>query len=87
MKKAKGPPFENNLRQRVPPMVLKFEISRAKGGPFTVIFFQRGYPFEISKNEDFGKIFCCNFSKNSEILRIFLRFQLSKCILTWIHRE
>ena len=59
-------------------MVLIFEISRAKGGPFSVNFFQRGYPFEISKNEDFGKIFCCNFKKNSEILRIFFTFSVVK---------
>ena len=33
LKFQKGTPFEKKLRQRVPPMVLKFGISRAKGSP------------------------------------------------------
>ena len=88
MKKAnKGTPFEKKLRQIVPPMVLKFGISRAKGGPFSVNFFQRGYPFEISKNEDFGKIFCCNFKKNSEILRFLLEFFTFSVVKMYINMD
>ena len=37
----KGTPFEKKLRQRVPPLLLKFRISKLKGVPYGVIFFQR----------------------------------------------
>ena len=87
LKKAKGTTLEKKLRQRVPPMVFISGISRVKGGPFSVNFFQRGYPFEISKNEDFGKIFCCNFKKNSEILRFMLEFFTFSVVKMYINMD
>ena len=37
----------------VPPLVSKFGISKVKGVPFGVIFFQRGDYFQNRKNEIF----------------------------------
>ena len=68
-------------------MVLKFGNSRAKGGLFSVIFFQRGYPFEISKNEDFGKTFYCNFEKISENFRLLLEFFTFSVVKMYINMD
>ena len=82
-KMLQGSPLWKKLRQRGPPMVLKSEISTAKGAPFSVNFFQRGYPFEISKNEDFGKTFFCNL----EILRFLLEFFTFSVVKMFINMD
>ena len=84
LKKAnKGLPLKKNTPNKTPDGFEIWNFKRHK-------FFSKEGPFGNLKNGRLWKAFCCNFEKKSEFFRMFevlFYFQLSKCILTWIHCE